>query len=358
MDLVISYLPSLALALVSGAFLWGVHWFLIGRHPDIGHERKFPRQIIMLGLSLLSVLAMILVLPISEGSRNRLIGLIGLIISGVFAFSSTNVLANLMGGILLRITKPFRIGDFVRVGEYFGRISERGLFDTEIQTENRELVAIPNTFLITNPITTTRSSGVIVTATLSLGFDIHHSRVEPLLLKAAEESGLEEPFVHIVELGNFSVTYRVSGFLVEVKRLITARSNLYRSILDTLHGQGIEIMSPTYINQRRLSDDKKAIPEVVEIAPAEELESAEDLAFDKAERAEQIEKDKLTLLQDIQTMEAALKDTGEEDKARIKKDIELARKRLKVLEETTIQPEVVDHIAEPVAPADADEPRR
>ena len=33
----------------------------------------------------------------------------------------------------------------------------------------------------------------------------------PLLIEAAEKSGLEEPFVHIIEIGNYSITYRISG---------------------------------------------------------------------------------------------------------------------------------------------------
>jgi small conductance mechanosensitive channel len=246
MDVIISYLPSLSLAMGLVLVLWGMHWLLIGRHRDLRNERKFPRQIVMLGLSLLSVLAVILALPITESSRNRLIGLIGLLVSGAIAFSSANILANLMGGILLRITKPFRIGDFVRIGEHVGRVTERGLFDTEIQTESRELIALPNAYLINHPIITTRSSGAIVSATLSLGYDVHHGQAEPLFLSAAVQSGLEEPFVHIIEMGNFSVTYRVSGLLRNATEITSPSDLLYRpsSVLrQQLHSWAMRLLS-------------------------------------------------------------------------------------------------------------------
>jgi small conductance mechanosensitive channel len=262
MESIFPYLLPLGVAIGSAAILWGARWFLIGRHADLASERKFPRQIVLLGLTIVGLVIIVLSLPISESSRNRLIGLIGLLASGILAFSSTTVVANLMAGILLRVTRPFGIGDFIRVGDHFGRVSERGLFDTEIQSESRELVAIPNTFLISHPVTAIRSSGTVISLSLSLGYDVHHSRIEPLLVMAAQESGLQEPFVHILELGNYSVTYRISGILTEVKWLITARSNLARTVLDTLHGHGIEIMSPTYMNQRRLADDKKVVPPV------------------------------------------------------------------------------------------------
>jgi small conductance mechanosensitive channel len=340
-------LPVLFAMVGVALLLGGAHWLLIKRHPDLGNERKFSRQLIMLGLTLLGLLSIVFALPVGENSRNTLIGLIGLLASGVFAFSSTTVVANLMAGILLRITKPFNIGDFIRVGDLFGRVAERGLFDTEIQSENRELIAIPNSYLITHPVSTTRTSGTIVSVTLSLGFDSHHSVVEPLLIKAAQESGLEEPFVHILELGNFSVTYRISGLLVDVKWLITARSNLCRKVLDVLHGEGIEIVSPAFMNQRRLAEGRRIIPALQEKEPAGTPIVAEEVVFDKAEQAERAEKEKQRLTAEIQQLESALKEAPDEERERIKEAVEESRRRLGALEQAPADASVGDHAGEP-----------
>ena len=116
------------------------------------------------------------------------------------------------------------MGDFIRIGDYFGRVSGRGLFDTEIQTETRELISLPNSYCISHPVATILGSGTIIATTLSLGYDLDHKRIEELLIKAAQSCGLQEPFVHILKLGDFSVTYRVSGLLQEAKHLITAQS--------------------------------------------------------------------------------------------------------------------------------------
>jgi len=346
-EIAIPYLPLLFVAIALVFALLAAHWFLIRRNADLGKERLFPRQIIMFGLALVGLVAMVLVLPTNEESRNRLLGIIGLLVSGVVAFSATNIVASLMAGILLRITTPFRIGDFIRVGDHFGHVSERGLFDTEIQSESRELIAIPNTYLASHPVTTIRTSGTIISTTLSLGYDVHHSQIEPLLLRAAEESGLEEPFVHILELGNFAVTYRISGFLPEVKWLITARSNLCRAVLDTLHGQGIEIMSPTYMNQRRVDDAGKIISTIVQEDVSTQPVMAEDIVFDKAEQAEQTEDERQKLINDMQELETALKEAPEEEKQRIKDEIAEGRERLKILEQMTEELSAETHIAEP-----------
>ena len=288
----------------------------------------------MLGLTILGILALAMAIPVKESSRNQIIGLIGLVLSGIFAFSSTTIFANLMAGMMLRVTRPFRTGDFVRAKEYFGRVTERGLLDTEIQTENRELIAVPNLFLITNPVTVVQSSGTIVSASLSLGYDVHHSQVETLLLEAAETCGLEEPFVHIMGLGDFSITYKISGMLKEVKSLLTANSNLCREVLDKLHGQGVEIMSPAFMNQRRLADDVKMIPRLAKKEKIEPQRAAEEIVFDKAEQAEERENQKERLRAEIQQLETEVKDASEEDRARIDAKIQAARDQLKSLEET------------------------
>ena len=292
------------------------HRFLLARHRDMGNERKFPRQMIMVGLTVAGAIAVASALPVSESTRNQVIGLVGILVSGAFAFSSTTVLANLMAGMVLRMTQSFQTGDFVRVGDYFGRVAERGIFDVEIQSEQRELVSVSNSFLMANPITVVRSSGAIVSSTLSLGYDVHHARVEPLLLQAATEIGLEEPFTQVLELGNYAITYRVSGLLLDVDHLITARSRLNRQVLDVLHGAGIEIMSPLFLNQRSVPQQREMVPESMSQPAHSSSElQAEQVVFDKAEEAGQRAKARDKLKEQRNQLEAQIEAADRDDLA-------------------------------------------
>jgi len=334
---VLEMLPFLGVCLGVFVVLGLGHWLLLARHPDMGNEKRFPRQLILLGATLAGVLLILLVMPIDAGTRGQVIGLLGLLISGLLAFSSTNVLGNLMSGVLLRMTKPFRLGDFVRVGEHFGRVSERGLFDTEIQTQNRDLVSLPNTYLVSNPVTTIRSSGTIVSTELSLGFDVHHAQIEPLLLQAASASGLQDAFVHVLEIGNFAVTYRIAGFVEDTKRLLTSRSDLCRAVLDALHGADIEILSPTYMVQRPLAATARVIPVPLSTAAVkpvtEASEAPEELLFDKAEQAEKLSVERKTLRAAIDEMQMSLKAASTEVRAEIKARLEQAQEQLQALEQ-------------------------
>ncbi len=329
-------LAAMALSFVAaGAVIAAAHWFLLGRRKNLEQTQLLPRQIALLVIMVFCTAGVILVLPVSESARNQLIGLLGILLSGMIAFSSTTAMSNLIAGLLMRITRPFRIGDFIRVGEYFGRVTEQGLFDTEVQSEQRELIAIPNIYLMRNPIVATHSAGAIISASLSLGYDLGHLHIESLLGEAAVQSGLKDPFVHITELGDFSVTYRVSGVLEEVKGMITAKSRLHAAILDTLHGANIEIMSPAYMNQRRLADEQKIIPpaEAVEAPPAQTaVPEAENIIFDKAEEAQRLETEKQDLQKRIGTLEQAAKSAGAEDKKQLKEQIAAVNDRLNNLQ--------------------------
>lgn len=245
--------------------------------------QQFGSQLTMLTLTLIGIGAIVLALPIQDNLIQAILSLIGIVVSAVIALSATTFMGNAMAGFMLRSLKNFKAGDFIRCGDHFGRVTERGLVHTEIQTEDSDLTTLPNLFLVTNPLTTIRSSGTIVSATVSLGYDVQRSSVELALMEAAEKTSLTDPFVQIQELGDHSVTYRVAGFSGEVKRILTMRSRLRAAMMDALHAAGIEIVSPTFMNQRRVENE--VIPETQE-TDGVDRQAANRYVFDKADAAE------------------------------------------------------------------------
>ncbi len=324
LDWLVSLAPSalvLVLTIVIGAALR--QW--LERSSLAATTHRTRNQVILLTLTVLGLLAVILMLPVSGEFRREILRLIGIVLSAGIALSSTTFLGNLLAGLMLRAVRNFRAGDFIGVKDYFGRVSERGLFHTEIQTEERSLVTLPNLYLVTNPVTTVRSSGTIVSATVSLGYDVPRARIEELLLRAARAAEFEDPFVTTLELGDFSVTYRIAGLLTEVKSLISARSRLRGAVLDSLHEGGIEIVSPNFMNQRILAPDQLFIPKS-DAKQAAATEAAapvpEELLFDKADRAEATENIARTIgsvSEEIKALDGELKTAPEEQKPKLEK---------------------------------------
>ncbi len=293
LDSLRSIIPmSIAIAL-SVLVIFAVKGFLEKKYAAVP-DRRFGFQLILLLLSIVGVLIVIIVSPLSDSEKGQLLGLIGILLSAAIALSSTTFLGNIMAGMMLRIIRSFRPGDFIRVGEYFGRVSERGIFHIEIQTEDRDLMTLPNLYLVTHPVKVILSSGTFITAEVSLGYDVPHDKICELLIEAARESELVEPFVRIMHLGDFSVTYRIAGMLSEVKHILSARSKLREKMLDKFHQAKIEIVSPTFMNTRAISADKEFIPNKVREKKSEikkaPVDVPETLLFDKAEEADSIEK--------------------------------------------------------------------
>ncbi len=254
-------------------------------------KNSVRRQVITIILSLVGLLIIILVSPLDGTRQGQLLSLIGILFSAAIALSSTTLIGNAMAGMMLRAVRSFKPGDWVRVGEQFGRVTERGLFHIEIQTEDRDLTTLPNLYLVTNPVKVIRSSGTVVTAEVSLGYDVPYTKIKGLLLKAAEKAKLKEPFVHVINLGDFSVTYRTAGLLEEVKHLLSAQTKLKEAILDALHDGGVEIVSPTFMNTRAIPIERRFVPDLHVSPDKPSSDSApEAMLFDKAEQAESLEK--------------------------------------------------------------------
>jgi small-conductance mechanosensitive channel len=276
-------------ALIAGVVVaLGVVNRILNRQADPTGS-KFRNQLIMSAATFAALLIVILGLPLSPTKQGQLLTLIGIIISAAIALSSSTIMGNAMAGIMLKTVRNFRAGDFIQIGEHVGRVTERGLFHTEIQTAERDLVTLPNMYIASTPVTVARSSGTIISATVSLGYDVPQDRVRKLLQDAASSIGLEEPFVQVVDLGDFSVTYRAAGLLTETKKLLTYKSRLRGAILDTLHEGGVEIVSPHFRNVRTYETDRQFIPvRSFRREPAAEDAAPVEVVFDKAEVAESL----------------------------------------------------------------------
>ncbi len=311
LDIAARFVPVLATLAIVFAVLAATNWFLRRRWQD-NPDAQFRFQLIMLALTFSGFLAVIVALPINDALRGQLLSLIGILLSAAIALSSTTFIGNVMAGIMLKVVRNARPGDFITVADLTGRITEMDLLHTEIQTEFRDLVTVPNLYMVTQPLQVVRASGTIITTEVSLGYDVPHSRIETLLCKASAEAGLKDGFVHVRELGDFSVTYRIAGLLEDVQSLISARSALRKCVLDALHGNGIEIVSPNFMNTRSIADGVIFIPKKTAAPAAVEQPQAEDIVFDKATEAASVEE----IRKEIERVErdlAALDEDATED---------------------------------------------
>jgi len=294
MEILISIFKNWFPTLLTAIVFYGLYVLakkLLERQAKGKTDKALIKSIVLFLIAFIGILSVILALPMESDQRGQLTNLIGIVLSAVLGLSATTFIGNAFAGIALKLRNCFKPGDFIEVNGIFGRVTEQGLFHTEIQTIDRDLTTLPNLSLANNSVKVTRQSGTIVSVECSLGYDVNRIKIEEALLKAARDCGLVEPFVHIISLGDFSIVYKVHGLLENVKSIVSSRSKLTGHVIDSLHDAGIEIVSPNFMNQKQVGETvfipKKHSSKVVD-TNKENL--TEKLIFDKAEHRERIEK--------------------------------------------------------------------
>ncbi len=187
---VVSLLPMGLVVFIGGGGIWLLNRIMTRRSAAVPGKDTFRRQLILVVLGTVLLLAIIVSAPLPESTRANLITLFGIALTATIALSTTTLASNAMAGLMLRIISNFKRGDFIRIDQFLGRVTEQGLFHTEIQNERSDLVTLPNLFVASTPVTVVRLSGTFISAKVSLGYDVSHEEIEKHLIKAAESAGL------------------------------------------------------------------------------------------------------------------------------------------------------------------------
>ncbi len=252
-------------------------------------NENITKGLISFLIVLIGLVAFILALPIEKELKGQALGFLGIIFSAGIALSSTTVLGNLIAGFMNNSMKRFRNGDLIKIGDFHGRVIKKSIFHTEIQLEDSNFITIPNLYIANNPVKLTKKNNTVISTTVSLGYDVSREKIEKTLIDAAVSAGLKDPYVYITSLGDFSVVYKIHGFLEDSSKFFSANSLLNAKVMDKLHLEKIEIVSPNFVNQRRV-DEQEFIPkQPIKNDKPQDNKLPEDLVFEEAIESEKIE---------------------------------------------------------------------
>ena len=201
---------------------------------------------------------LVMIWPLLPNSDSEIFQGVSVFIGVVVSLGSTSVVGNVMSGLVMTYMRPFRIGDFIRFGDTEGEVIEKSMLVTRIRTRKNDIVTIPNSNMMSSQTSNYTFSaqryGIIVHTKITIGYDEPWKKIESLLVQAAENTdGIKrhpKPFVRITALDDFYVEYEINGITDRAKTLSTVYSALHQQILDTMHGAGVEIMSPHIEAQR------------------------------------------------------------------------------------------------------------
>ena len=153
-----------------------------------------------------------ILLALSQLGLDMTLLLVAAAISGiVLAIAFRNVLSNVISYEVIKLYEPFKIGDWIQVGKYFGRVVDITWIDTVLMTPDNETVYVPNSRITQSIITNKTTPGgtrISVTIVISKALDL--SEVEKALLDIGlelKEELISEfvPEVRVTDLNTQSV---------------------------------------------------------------------------------------------------------------------------------------------------------
>ncbi len=167
------------------------------------------------------------------------------------ALAGREALSNLIGTVAILLDQPFKLGDFIVLGEGDrGTVTEIGLRSTRIRTRDGILVSIPNSNVasmkIVNESAPVAKARICVPIGVAYGSSVNE--VEQALLSATRKCEYvvsePEPSVRLVQFGDSSLEFQLLVWLVRPEFRGRATNQLNRAICEELQERGIEIPFP------------------------------------------------------------------------------------------------------------------
>jgi small-conductance mechanosensitive channel len=204
------------------------------------------------------VFAAVAAYPYLPGSHSEAFKGVTVLIGLIATLGGSSLFGQVASGISLMYLNTFRVGEYVRIGDQEGIVTELGAFTTRLRTILGEEVTLSNSFVIG---TTTKNfsrpsqgQGSVLETGVTIGYGAPWRQVQAMLVEAAHRtSGVlaePEPRVFQTALSDFYVEYRL---VCQLARTCTAQeraealNELHGHVLDVFNEYGVQIMSPHYL---------------------------------------------------------------------------------------------------------------
>ena len=184
-----------------------------------------------------------------------LIGFVGIDTSGITALIASlgvcvglavnGALSNLAGGVLIIITRPFKVDDFIEAQGYSGTVEEIRMTATKVRTADNKVVYIPNGALSTgNIVNYSEKDTRRVDHTFSISYSNDFSKAKSIISEICEKHELilkdPAPTIRVSSHSSSSIDI-VTRVWVNAGDYWTVHFDLLESVKTAFDEAGIEI---------------------------------------------------------------------------------------------------------------------
>lgn len=270
---VLGALPDLGMILLLLVVARGAAWMLAsifdgvaaGRFTIPGVHVETAAATRRLAMAALWGLTFAALYPFIPGSQSDVFRALSVFVGFLVTLGSTGVIAQLMSGVVLVYARALRVGDFVRIGELEGVVTALGPLSVKLRNHRGDELTLPNASVVGGAIHNyTRlpgGDGARASIKVSIGYDAPWRQVHAILERAAIATpGIganPPPQVLQRALADFYVEYELLVPLERPEQRPFVLSRLHQAVQDEFNAEGIQIMSPHFMNQ---PDGKVTVP--------------------------------------------------------------------------------------------------
>jgi len=235
---------ALVVALVN-RYIWDLY-FEKRKQTPIPH---FLREVVAL---LVFLIALLLVLSVGYHAERELKGLLAGsgIAAIILGFAGQNLFGGIIAGMSLQINRPYKVGDWLQVGEKFAQVMEINWRSTRLCTNDNIYLDIPNNEIVRQTIINLHYPTEVHAMRVRVGVDynVPPNRVKDALSRAASSANgvLANPPVKVflVDFGDHAVTYEIKFYMGNHARINEINDAVRTSVWYELKRQRIKIPYP------------------------------------------------------------------------------------------------------------------
>jgi small conductance mechanosensitive channel len=170
------------------------------------------------------------------------IGVAGLGVS----FALQGVLSNVMAGLTIVFTKPFRVGEYIEVASVHGEVTEISLYSTILTHADRSRVVIPNRKIVGEILHNygqIRQLDIVVGVAYSTDLNQALAAINDIMQGNAHVLKDPAPVIQVTLLADSSINIAVKPW-VKVPDYVAAGGEINKAIVETFRGRNIVIPFP------------------------------------------------------------------------------------------------------------------
>jgi small-conductance mechanosensitive channel len=170
------------------------------------------------------------------------------------ALAAQDIISNFFGGAIITVDKPFRIGDRIRVDQYYGDVISIGPRSTRIRTLDYQIVTIPNNKITTNVIVNYAEPDqkLRITIPITVAYGTDPKKVKEVLLEIAHDTIkktdylLEDPIpkAFFLECGDSGLKFVLYVWARKYNLPDEVKDSVNTMIIERFNTEGIEIPFP------------------------------------------------------------------------------------------------------------------